>query len=193
MLWGVTPYSKAHDQAFRERLVRPLETVENYLANAPSSSASVSPSLISPPRPSSEEHTLPYLERPSVPNTRIPSAITKPLSTSPRSRTSSPVLNSQRQLSSTSPLRRSRSRKAEKPKAEPKPKAEKKKEEEEEEEPLVPLSPRRRTHSMTSRRATSTSRTGSVRILTLTQEERVAPSSGSMRSTYYLHIIGLSP
>jgi len=32
MLWGGTPYSKAHDQSYRERLDRPLETVENYIA-----------------------------------------------------------------------------------------------------------------------------------------------------------------
>ena len=32
MLKGSVPYSKGHDQAFRERLVRPLETVEKWLA-----------------------------------------------------------------------------------------------------------------------------------------------------------------
>ena len=32
MLWGVVTYSKGHDHAFRERLVRPLETVEKWLA-----------------------------------------------------------------------------------------------------------------------------------------------------------------
>ena len=32
MLKGSVPYSKSHDQAFREHLVRPLETVEKWLA-----------------------------------------------------------------------------------------------------------------------------------------------------------------
>jgi elongation factor 1-gamma len=32
MLRGTVAYSKAHDQTLRERLIRPLETVENYLA-----------------------------------------------------------------------------------------------------------------------------------------------------------------
>ena len=32
MLKGSVPYSKGHDQAFREHLVRPVETAEKWLA-----------------------------------------------------------------------------------------------------------------------------------------------------------------
>ena len=148
MLWGGTPYSKAHDQAFRERLVRPLETVETYLATrtflvgerlslADITAATVLrgayASLLGKAERAKYPHTVRFYE--TVVN-------------HPRLRD---VLAGA-QLAETAqqyvPPQKDQKPKAEKPKAEPKPKApkaaKKDAEEEEEDEPLVPAEPKKK-------------------------------------------------
>ena len=145
MLWGATPYSKAHDLGFRERIARPLETVENYLAT----------------------HTFLVGERLSLADitaaTVLRGAYSSILGKAERAkyphsvRYYETIVNQPQikdilagaELAETAqqyvPPPKDQKPKPEKPKAEPKPKAEKKKEaEEEEEEPLVPAEPKKK-------------------------------------------------
>ena len=145
MLWGAVPYSKVHDQAFRERLVRPLETAENYLAThtflvgerlslADITAATVLrgaySSLLGKAERAKYPHTVRYYEtivnQPQIKDVLAGAQLAEV---------------AQQYV----PPQKEQKPKPEKPKAEPKPKAEKKKEEEEEEEePLVPAEPKKK-------------------------------------------------
>ena len=144
-LWGVTPYNKAYDTIYRERLVRPLEALENHLAKhtflvgerlslADITAASVLrgaySSILGKAERAKYPHSIRYYET-VVNQPRIKDIL------------------SGAELAETAhqyvPPQKEQKPKVEKPKAEPKPKAEKKKEEEEEEEePLVPAEPKKK-------------------------------------------------
>ena len=146
MLWGVTPYSKAHDQTFRERLHRPLETIENHLAKHTFfvgerlSLADITAATVLQGAYSS---ILGKAERAKYPHTfRFYETVVN----QPQIKD---VLAAGAQLAETAqqyvPPQKDQKPKTEKPKAEPKPKAEKKKDvDEEEEEPLVPEEPKKK-------------------------------------------------
>ena len=145
MLWGAVPYSKAQDQAFRERLVRPLETAENYLAThtflvgerlslADITAATVLrgaySSVLGKAERAKYPHTVRYYET-IVNQPQIKDVLA-----------GAQLVDVAQQYV---PPPKEQKPKPEKPKAEPKPKAEKKKEEEEEEdEPLVPAEPKKK-------------------------------------------------
>ena len=145
MLRGVTPYSKAHDQFIRARILRHLETVENHLAKrtflvgerlslADITAASVLggayTSILGKAERAKYPHTIRYYE--TVVNQP---KVKEFLGGAQFAETAQQYV----------PPQKEQKPKAEKPKAEPKPKAEKKKDvDEDEDEPLVPAEPKKK-------------------------------------------------
>ena len=142
MIWGRTPYSEAHDQYYRERLARPLETVENYLAKrtflvgerlslADITAATVLQgaysSLLGKVERAKYPHTIRYYE------TVVNQPKIKDILAGAQFAEAAPPYG---------PVQKDQKPKDEKAKAEPKPKAEKK--QEDEDEPLVPAEPKKK-------------------------------------------------